>query len=915
MTLTWIEGSREDHCVPCGGVRSMRAIFAAVDAAGEPMEGVRCAECGNITIVGAGLEPATDEATIDGYLEAGAGIEAILRNLHRVEAPAGATFLDVGANAGFAVRYAQERLGWKAIGIEPSPAGARGARDLGVTIIPRRLERSAPLADRFDVILASEVIEHTPAPSDFALALREHLAPGGRVILTTPAAECVTPGSPGEARQAIGGGEHLLLLSEQGLRRMLQDAGFGSVLVEREDATLVAVAAVEPDVALSLHALGPSADDVIAFLGAIAEGAPLGSVLRTSMIVRRFRAAVNRGVATAEDERAAFDAVRMSTGLDLSRPAAALAAPADNGRRPRYAPSALFAAAMRRVVAAEEWDRAIEYFDAAEALIRERRDAGERLDGDALLIERESIVHRLLALVHTEPERAARALRRRREAGELSQPEHWTLRLFIEASAIGSGASFAGELGDVVVALGVLMASDRPDDARISLDAAYLLAREATERGDRWTATQWCSVAEGLLDSADPALIRSASRSVGALLDELRERIVMLDPEVIPSEVPLPRRVHDHRLWRGVDEHGIEGQVTVVMPFYRGGDYAIEALESIAMQSRPPLEVIVVDDGSPDDSVERLRRLSLPFELRIVRQRNAGQSAARNAGIREARGEFIAFLDQDDAWRPDHLARLVKTLESDPSLGWVFGDFDLIDGSGRTVVSTYLRTHSIQLERRSVAEIVRSDLMALPSASALRKRALVRVGGFDRRLCGYEDDELYLRLFRAGWSVRADLRVRARYRVHGANASSSVAFLRSRLIFLEMLFDEHPGVHGMPSAGEASVERMLRSTVTDYVTALVAGQLDLARTIAWVVSRLLSHAPGLSLPSRLGARLGRHPALALRALLLARRLPGRIRRRVLSPVAQDALQRLARTASPPRSPDLGARPQWMLRRG
>lgn len=900
--------------MPCGGVRSARSVFETLDAAGDPMEGVRCAECGNLTIVGAGREPTADDRTIDGYLEAGAGLEAIFRNLHRVEAPEGARFLDVGANFGFALRYAESQFGWRAVGVEPSPSGARGSRELGVTILPRRLERTAALDDRFDIVLASEVIEHTADPTDFARVLREHLAPGGRAVLTTPAAECVSPDSTAEALQAIGGGEHLLLLTEPGFERLLREAGFRSVRVGREGSTLVAVAAAEPEVELRIDARDPSTDAVLAFLGDLAASAPEGSVLRTSMLVRRFRAAVHHGSATAADERATLEAVRVSTGFDLSVPGAMQASSAEAAALPRYAASLAFAAGMRRVVSATDWVDAVACLESALALVQQRRAAGERLDGDALLIEQQARAHRLLALVHTDPREAVSGLRRMRSEDSLEDVDRWTLRLFVEACAIGQGQVFADDLDVVVASLGVIMAGDRVEDARIALDTAAMLAQEATRRGDRWSATQWASVAEGLVDSRDPSIAGAASSTVPTLLGDLRERIGSLEPEVVPSEVPLPRRVHDHLLWRGVDEHGDSGAISVVMPFYRGGAYAVEALESVAAQTRLPLEVIVVDDGSPDDSIEQVRSLELPFEIRVIRQRNAGQSAARNSGIRAARGEFVAFLDQDDAWRPDHLARLAKTLEADSSLAWVFGDFDLVDVTGRTVVAHYLRTHGVQLERRSVAEIVRSDLMALPSASLLRRRALVRAGGFDRRLCGYEDDELYLRLFRAGWSVKAELRVRCRYRVHGANASSSVAFLRSRLIFLEMLFDEHPGVHGMPSAGEASLERMLRATVTDYVTALVAGQLELARTIAWVISRLLEHAPGLSFASRMAARIGRHPRLALRTLLMAGRLPGRLRRRVLSPVAQDALRRLSRSASPPRSPDLGARPQWMLTR-
>src|SRR6185436_20218557 len=96
--------------------------------------------------------------------------------------------------------------------------------------------------------------------------------------------------------------------------------------------------------------------------------------------------------------------------------------------------------------------------------------------------------------------------------------------------------------------------------------------------------------------------------------------------------------------------------VSAILPVYNGGAHLVDAVESVARQTEPPDELIVIDDGSTDESqFEFLDSIPAPFPIRIVRQPNAGQSAARNRGAATARGSLLAFLDQDDVWHPHHL--------------------------------------------------------------------------------------------------------------------------------------------------------------------------------------------------------------------------------------------------------------------
>jgi glycosyltransferase involved in cell wall biosynthesis len=109
--------------------------------------------------------------------------------------------------------------------------------------------------------------------------------------------------------------------------------------------------------------------------------------------------------------------------------------------------------------------------------------------------------------------------------------------------------------------------------------------------------------------------------------------------------------------------------VSVVMPVYNGARYLRQALESALTQTYRPLEIVVVDDGSTDDTPALLAEFG--DKIRSIRQQNSGSAAARNAALRAARGELIAFLDADDLWLPRKLAVQVDYLRDHPEVDLV----------------------------------------------------------------------------------------------------------------------------------------------------------------------------------------------------------------------------------------------------
>ncbi len=279
--------------------------------------------------------------------------------------------------------------------------------------------------------------------------------------------------------------------------------------------------------------------------------------------------------------------------------------------------------------------------------------------------------------------------------------------------------------------------------------------------------------------------------------------------------------------------------VSVVLPVYNGARHLAAALASVGRQSVPPAELVAIDDGSTDDSAAIVAGFAASFPVRLFHQANAGQSAARNRGVREAAGELIAFLDQDDAWDEEHLALLAPRLAADPRLGWVYSDFDEMDDAGRVVTRGFLAHHDVRHPKRSVEDCVSHDLMVIPSASLLRRAALTAVGGFDESLSGYEDDDLFVRLFLAGWRHAYVEEPTVRFRVHDRSSSTSQRFLDSRLRYAAKLAAALPDDPRMRRyyVRDAIAPRFFETCLDDYVRACSARDWEAAARVRPALAR------------------------------------------------------------------------------
>lgn len=315
--------------------------------------------------------------------------------------------------------------------------------------------------------------------------------------------------------------------------------------------------------------------------------------------------------------------------------------------------------------------------------------------------------------------------------------------------------------------------------------------------------------------------------------------------------------------------------VSVILPLYNGARYVAAAVRSIVAQTLLPAQLVVIDDGSTDGGVEVVLGMDLPFPLTVVTQRNQGQSAARNAGIAVATGELLAFIDQDDQWRRAHLETLVPLLAEDAEVGWVYSDFDEVDGEGRTITHSFIREVGIPQPKNSLVACVSGDLMALPSASVLRRAAVVEVGGFDPALRGYEDDDLFVRMFTAGWDHRFVPVATTRYRVHVGGSSSDLSFLRSRMHYLDTLVRMLTVDHRLNRdlLHDVVLPRFFQSTLSEYTQAIAMREYGRAVTLAEALRRIAGMEEKHGWRRRAELRLIGHPRRMRWVLLRVARLP------------------------------------------
>jgi glycosyltransferase involved in cell wall biosynthesis len=218
--------------------------------------------------------------------------------------------------------------------------------------------------------------------------------------------------------------------------------------------------------------------------------------------------------------------------------------------------------------------------------------------------------------------------------------------------------------------------------------------------------------------------------------------------------------------------------ISVIIPAYRVSAYIGEAIDSVLAQAADETEIIVVNDGSPD--TDALERVLQRYGNRILylKQENGGVSSARNAGIRLARREWLAFLDADDVWLPNYLETQLTYINEHPvdmvfPNAIVFGDS--VD-AGRLTMDLAPFDGEITFEKALAGDCT------IFYCSLVRREMVMRVGLFDTGLRGSEDFNLWLRILKAGGRIGYHRTPLLRYRKHEGSLTSDSVWMAERIL-------------------------------------------------------------------------------------------------------------------------------------
>ena len=226
-------------------------------------------------------------------------------------------------------------------------------------------------------------------------------------------------------------------------------------------------------------------------------------------------------------------------------------------------------------------------------------------------------------------------------------------------------------------------------------------------------------------------------------------------------------------------------RVSVIIPAYNAAPFIASTLESVCSQTFTDYEILIVNDGSPDTA--EFEGALAPFLSRVIylKQRNTGPSGARNHGIREARGEHVAFLDSDDQWLPDFLSTQMRILDGNPAIdlfycdGLIFGQPPL---AGRTLMSASPSRGDVTFD-----SLIREECTVLTTCTIARRQAVIDAGLFDERFLRSEDFHLWLRMAFRGARIAYNRQVLVRHRRReGSLAHDTVAMIHA---FVEVLED------------------------------------------------------------------------------------------------------------------------------
>ena len=234
-------------------------------------------------------------------------------------------------------------------------------------------------------------------------------------------------------------------------------------------------------------------------------------------------------------------------------------------------------------------------------------------------------------------------------------------------------------------------------------------------------------------------------------------------------------------------------KVSVIIPVYNGEKYVSDAIESVLNQTYKNIEVIIVDDGSTDNTFEKIK----PYlsKIKYIYQENAGLCRTRNKGILNSTGELIAFLDHDDIWLSEKTEKQVNYLLANPQYKFIHCSVKYINYQGEIIKpSGYWGKLKLNGEVKNIKEIFMHYAM-LPSTMMVKRQLLDEVGLWNHTFSHCEGYDLCLRIAREYYLGYINEAL-VLYRLHDSNASKDViGFDLNRINIIETFLEKYPDVH------------------------------------------------------------------------------------------------------------------------
>jgi GT2 family glycosyltransferase len=264
--------------------------------------------------------------------------------------------------------------------------------------------------------------------------------------------------------------------------------------------------------------------------------------------------------------------------------------------------------------------------------------------------------------------------------------------------------------------------------------------------------------------------------------------------------------------------------VSVVIPAYNAAPYIALTLNSVLAQTLANYEIIVINDGSPDTPA--LEQALQPYlaKIRYLRQDNRGPSSARNVGIREARGKYIAFLDSDDLWFPHHLAKHVEALQKDPSIGLIYSNAVLLEGSHPVSIDFEVTPQSLPVDFEN---LLLEECAVSTSSTMASRQALVEAGLFDERFIRCEDYDLWLRMARNGVKMTFTREIQMYHRLGNGLAGNRDLMRQARIEVYRKISSTQPLTERQALMARGKISQTEAEIQLDVVRqSLLAGQFD-----------------------------------------------------------------------------------------